>query len=417
MNRRQFLQHTGFATASTLAAVGTHGWVARSFAKDSVSNQSAQSKRLIAIFLRGAVDGLNVVVPYRETAYYQNRPRIAIPQPSQAGGALDLDGQFGLHPALADLMPLWQQKSLAFIHAAGSPDPTRSHFEAQDKMERGILDSSADTQDGWMNRLLGIMSGRNPIQAVNVGNTTPRILAGRIPVATLATGRGATRPLPLDRPSVAAAFDNLYGNSDSLGQAYKEGRLARTALLSNLDAETKMANNGAPLPNGFASDARRLAQIMVKDSRVKLGFMALGGWDTHVNQGASQGQLARNLAQVGKGLAALQMALGPTYKDTTVLVMSEFGRTARENGDGGTDHGHGNIMGVMGGAVKGGKVYGDWTGLSPEQLHENRDLAITTDFRDAIAAILERHLLLSDAQLDRVLPNYRPLQKNLPLYT
>jgi uncharacterized protein (DUF1501 family) len=415
MNRRQFLQQTGLLTTSTLAAVGTHGWVARSFAKDSVANQSAQSKRLIAIFLRGAVDGLNVVVPYRETAYYQNRPRIAIPQPAKEGGALDLDGQFGLHPALADLMPLWKQKSLAFIHAAGSPDSTRSHFEAQDKMERGILGTSS-TQDGWMNRLLSVMSGRNPIQAVNVGNTTPRILAGRIPVATLATGRGAARPLPLDRPGVAAAFDNLYGSNDSLSQAYKEGRLARTALLSNLDAETKMANNGAPLPNGFASDARRLAQIMVKDNRVKLGFMALGGWDTHVNQGASQGQLARNLAQVGKGLAALQMALGPIYQDTTILVMSEFGRTARENGDGGTDHGHGNIMGIMGGAVRGGKVYGDWTGLSRGQLHENRDLAVTTDFRDVIASILERHLWLTDAQLNRVLPNYRPLQKNLPLY-
>jgi uncharacterized protein (DUF1501 family) len=415
MNRRQFLQQTGFATTSTLAAVGTHGWIARSSAEAALS-QNAQSKRLIVIFLRGAVDGLNVVVPYRETAYYQNRPRIAIPQPTQEGGALDLDGQFGLHPALAALMPLWQQKSLAFVHAAGSPAPTRSHFEAQDNMERGIPGAST-TQDGWMNRLLGVMSGRNPIQAVNVGNTTPRILAGRVPVATLATGRGAARPLPLDQPRVAAAFDNLYSNSDSLSQAYKEGRLARAALLSNLDAETKMANNGAPLPNGFASDAQRLAQIMVKDARVKLGFMALGGWDTHVNQGASQGQLARNLEQVGKGLVALQMALGAAYKDTTILVMSEFGRTVHENGDGGTDHGHGNIMGVMGGKVNGGKVYGDWKGLAPNQLHENRDLAVTTDFRDAIATVLERHLLLSDPQLDQVLPNYRPLQKNLSLYT
>lgn len=415
MNRRHFIQQIGFATASTLAAVGTHGWVARSLAQSSGAVRSPDPKRLIAIFLRGAVDGLNVVVPYREAAYYQNRPRIAIPQPGKEGGALDLDGQFGLHPALADLMPLWQQRSLAFVHASGSPDPTRSHFEAQDNMERGILGSSA-TQDGWMNRLLGVMSGHNPIQAVNVGNTTPRILAGRVPVATLALGRNAARPLPLDKPKVAAAFDRLYRSNDALSQAYKEGRLARTALLSNLDAETKMANNGAPLPNGFASDARRLAQIMVKDPRVKLGFMALGGWDTHVNQGASQGQLARNLEQLGKGLGALQTALGPIYKDTAILVMSEFGRTAHENGDGGTDHGHGNMMAVMGGTVQGGKVYGDWRGLSPDQLHEKRDLAITTDFRDVIAAVLERHLRLPDAKLSQVLPSYRPLQKNLPLY-
>jgi uncharacterized protein (DUF1501 family) len=413
MNRRHFLQQTGFAAASTLVAVGTHGWLARSFAQGSTSTQHSNPKRLIVIFLRGAVDGLNVVVPYRDTAYYQNRPRIAIPQPGKEGGALDLDGQFGLHPALAVLMPLWQQKSLAFVHASGSLNPTRSHFEAQDNMEAG----APGAHDGWMNRLLATMTGQNPVQAVNVGSTTPRILSGRASVATLALGRGAAKAIALDRPQVATAFDTLYSSNDALSKAYKEGRFARKALLADLDAETKMANNGAPLPNGFASDARRLAQVMVKDRRVKLGFMALGGWDTHVNQGASQGQLARNLEQLGKGLGALQITLGSAYQDTTILVMSEFGRTAHENGDGGTDHGHGNIMGVMGGRIHGGKVYGDWRGLSSDQLHENRDLAITTDFRDVIATVLERHLMLSDAKLNQVLPNYRPLQKNLPLYT
>jgi uncharacterized protein (DUF1501 family) len=415
MNRRHFIQQTGFTAASTLAAIGTHGWIARSFAQGSASTQSLEPKRLIVIFLRGAVDGLNVVIPYRETAYYQNRPRIAIPQPGKEGGALDLDGQFGLHPALATLIPLWQQKSLAFVHASGSLEPTRSHFEAQDNMETGV--PGAHAQDGWMNRLLTTMTGQNPVQAVNVGSTTPRILSGRASVATLALGRGAARAIALDKPQVATAFDNLYSSNDVLSKAYKEGRFARKALLSDLDAETKMANNGAPLPNGFAGDARRLAQVMVKDARVKLGFMAIGGWDTHVNQGASQGQLARNLEQLGKGLGALQATLGSAYQDTAILVMSEFGRTAHENGDGGTDHGHGNIMGVMGGSINGGKVYGDWRGLSSEQLHENRDLAITTDFRDVIATVLERHLMLSDAKLNQVLPNYRPLQKNLPLYT
>ncbi len=412
MNRRYFLHQAGFTAFSALAAIGTHGWIAQSNAQGS----SSSPKRLIVIFLRGAVDGLNVVVPYRESTYYENRPRIAIPRPNTVGGALDLDGQFGLHPALAPLMPLWQQKSLAFVHASGSPAPTRSHFEAQDNMERGALGLST-TQDGWMNRLLGVMSGRNPIQAVNVGNTTPRILAGRVPVATLALGRGAARPLQIDRPQVAAAFDSLYSSSDAISQAYKEGRLARKAILSNLDAETTMANNGAPLPNGFAGDARRLAQMMVKDNRVKLGFMALGGWDTHVNQGASQGQLARNLEQLGQGLATLQTTLGSAYKDTTILVMSEFGRTAHENGDGGTDHGHGNVMWLLGGGVRGGKVYGDWPGLAANQLHENRDLAITTDFRDVIAVTLARHLTLSDHHLSQILPSYRPLQSNLPLYS
>jgi uncharacterized protein (DUF1501 family) len=410
MKRRHLLQ-SGLAATAALMAVGKHGWVARSEAQSMTS--SIRPKRLIVIFLRGAVDGLNVVVPYREAAYYESRPTIAIPEPGKAGGVLDLDGQFGLHPALAPILPLWQQGKMAFVHSAGSPDATRSHFDAQDNMERGSIGLSTE-QDGWMNRLLGSQSSRNPLQAINVGNRTPRILAGRMPVATLALGRGAVRPLAIDHPQVSDAFDRLYSNNDRLSQAYHEGRLARTALLADLDAETKMANNGAPSPDGFASDARRLAQIMNKDARVAFAFMALGGWDTHINQGASQGQLARNLGQLGKGLVALQTTLGSTYADTTILVMSEFGRTVHENGNGGTDHGHGNVMWVLGGAVRGGKIYGDWPGLDRAQLYQERDLAITTDFRDVIATILERHLQLPSAQLANILPGYQP--KYLPLY-
>ena len=404
MKRRHFLQ-AGIASASTLVAVGNHAWFTRA------QTTPSSSKRLIVIFLRGAIDGLNVVIPYRETAYYEARSSIAIPQPGKDGGALDLDGQFGLHPALASVLPLWQQGSLAFIQSSGSPDPTRSHFEAQDNMERGTPD--ARSRDGWMNRLLASLSGNNPIQAVNVGDVTPHILSGRMPVATLALGRGAASPLSLDRPEVAAAFDQLYAGNDRQSQAYREGRVARKALLSDLDTEMKMANNGAPLPYGFASDAQRLAQIINKDSRVSLAFMALGGWDTHVNQAP---QLARNLNQLGKGLAVLQTTLGSTYADTTILVMSEFGRTVHENGNRGTDHGHGNVMWLFGGGVQGGKVYGDWRGLTNDQLYQGRDLAVTTDFRDAIATVLERHLQLPDSKLNQILPNYQPLQKNLPLY-
>ena len=416
MKRRQLLQ-TGIAAASTLVAVGSHSWLMRSDAQNLPSKVSGSPspKRLIVIFLRGAVDGLNVVVPYRETAYYDARPTIAIPQPGKEGGALDLDGQFGLHPALASVFPLWQQGHLAFVHSAGSPDPTRSHFDAQDNMERGAPEIST-VHDGWMNRLLASLSGNNPIQAVNVGNLTPRILSGRMPVATLALGRGAASPLPIDRPQIATAFDRLYTKSDPLSQAYREGRVARKALLADLDTETKMANNGAPLPYGFASDAQRLAQIMNKDPRVALAFMALGGWDTHVNQGNSQGQLGRNLEQLGKGLATLQTTLGSTYADTTILVMSEFGRTVHENGDWGTDHGHGNVMVVMGGNVQGRKVYGDWRGLASDQLYQGRDLAVTTDFRDVIATVLERHLQLPTSKLNQVLPSYQPMQTHLPLY-
>ncbi|PSB25127.1 DUF1501 domain-containing protein [Stenomitos frigidus] len=403
MNRRELLAHAGILSASTLVAIGTHGWAVRTNA------QTTTTKRLIVIFLRGAVDGLSVVVPYQEAIYYNARPKIAIPQPGKDGGALDLDGQFGLHPALSDLLPLWQQKSLAFIPASGSPDASRSHFDAQDYMESGTP-GVKKTPDGWMNRLLAVMSGHNPIQAVNVGATTPRILSGRMAVASIALGRGAANAIPLDRPQVAAAFDKLYDRNDTLSQTYREGRTARKALLQDLDAETKMANNGAPLPNGFASDARRLANVMLRDPKVELAFMALGGWDTHVNQGSSQGQLARNLNQLGKGLAALQSGLGAAYANTTIVVLSEFGRTVHENGNGGTDHGHGNVMWVLGGNVKGGKLYGQWEGLAGDRLYQGRDVPITTDFRAVISPILTRHMGLNQTKLAQVFPGYTPGQ-------
>ncbi|NJP09970.1 MAG: DUF1501 domain-containing protein [Leptolyngbyaceae cyanobacterium RU_5_1] len=405
MHRRRFLQQTGLFTASSIAAIAPHGWVAKSGVA-----QMANPKRLIVVFLRGAVDGLNVVVPYRETAYYEDRPRIAIPQPGQARGALDLDGQFGLHPALESLMPLWKQGKLAFVNSCGSPDATRSHFDAQDYMESGTPGTKS-TQDGWMNRLLGVISGRNPIQAVNIGATTPRILVGRMPVATLASGRGATKQLPIDRPPVAAAFDKLYNRQDQLGQAYREGREARQALMGDLNAEMDMANNGAALPTVFVNDARRLARVMVRDRRVELGFLAVGGWDTHVNQGGSRGPLANRLQALGRGLAALQQELGSTFADTTILVMSEFGRTVRENGNGGTDHGHGNVLWVIGGNVKGGKVYGNWRGLATDQLYQGRDLPVTTDFRDVVVSVLERQMKLDAAKLTQVFPGYTPGQK------
>lgn len=406
MNRREFLIDTGIFAASALTAIGTHAWVARS----ATPYDRSERQRLIVIFLRGAVDGLNVVVPYSETAYYQARPKIAIGQPGKLGGVIDLDGRFGLHPALASLMPLWQQQTLAFVHACGSPDPTRSHFDAQYYMESGIL-GVRNTGDGWMNRLLGILSKHSPIQAVSVGTTTPRILTGQMPVANLDLGRNAVNSQPLDRPQVAEAFDKLYSGDDVLSQTYKEGRIARQALKKDLEAEMKMANNGAPLPYGFTRDAQKLAKVMVKDPRIELGFMALGGWDTHVNQGGSKGQLARNLEQLGQGLASLVQGLGSVYQNTAIVVMSEFGRTVQENGNGGTDHGHGNVMWVLGGKVHGGKVYGEWPGLSTDRLYQGRDLAITTDFRDAIATVLSGHLNLDEAKLNQVFPSYVPKQK------
>jgi uncharacterized protein (DUF1501 family) len=400
MNRRQFLLQSSLVSASSLISIGTHGWASRSLA---ATNPNAQ--RLIVIFLRGAVDGLNVVVPYREPTYYTDRPNIAIPQPGQPNGAFDLDGRFGLHPALEPLLPLWQKKSLAFVHACGSNDETRSHFDAQDYLESGTPGVKS-TRDGWMNRLLGVMADKNPIQAVSVGSTTPRILQGKMAVANLASGRNSNNRQQIDKPQVASAFDRLYGTNDAIGRTYHEARVARTELLKDLEAEMKMANNGAPLPNGFASDAQRLARLMARDPRIQVSFLALGGWDTHINQGAIQGQLARNLGQLAKGLVALQEGLGDVYSRTSIVVMSEFGRTVQENGNRGTDHGHGNVMWLLGGGIKGGKVYGNWTGLAPEQRYQGRDLAITTDFRAVLGTVLTRNLAIDRTKLPQIFPKY-----------
>src|SRR5581483_1119302 len=363
IGRREFVKIAAAASARVLL-LGTHGWVARAATGDS------SRKRLVVVFLRGAVDGLNVVVPYGDDAYYEARPTLAIPRRGD-GAVVDLDGHFGLHPALAPLMPLWRDGTLAFIHACGSPDPTRSHFDAQDYMESGTPGIKS-TPDGWMNRVLGVLPGHSATSVLSLGPVVPRILSGRMPVANLPLGRGAARPIALDNPRIEQAFDRLYDGADPLSRAYQQGRLARARLIGELRQDMIAADNGAPSPEGFPQDAERLAGLIQHDPSIRLAFTALGGWDTHVNEGASRGQLANHLAQLGQGLALFANQLGPAWDDTVVLVISEFGRTMHENGNGGTDHGHGNVMWVMGGAVRGGKVYGNWPGLGRGELYQER---------------------------------------------
>jgi len=398
MKRREFLKLSAAGAAGlTFMAVGAHGWAAQ--------NPAGARRRFVVVFLRGAVDGLNVVVPHGDAAYYEMRPTIAIPRPGTTGGAIDLDGHFGLHPALEPIMPMWKDGSLAFIHASGSPDETRSHFDAQDYMESGTPGIKS-TSDGWMNRLLAELPGaRSPTDAVNFGPVMPRILTGKINVASVSSGRAAGKPMVLDRPVVEAAFDSMYAGTDSLSRAYREGQKAHQRIMGDLGREMMAADNGAPSPIGFADDASHLAELIRKDGSIELAFFGLGGWDTHVNQGAVQGQLANHLAPLAEGLATLRDGLGDRWRDTVVIVMSEFGRTARENGNGGTDHGHGNVMWVMGGPVSGGKVYGRWPGLDDEDLHEARDLAVTTDFRSIIGAALVEHMGLGAASIARVFPD------------
>jgi uncharacterized protein (DUF1501 family) len=361
--------------------------------------------RLVVMFLRGAVDGLNVVVPHGDPEYYQARPTIAVARPGAANGAIDLTGYFGLHPAMQSLHPYWLHGQLAFVHASGSPDPSRSHFDAQDFMETGTPGRKL-TPDGWMNRLLGAMQADHAsLRALNVGETVPRILSGQRVVASVATGRNATRPTSIDQAAVNQAFGALYANNDALGNAYRSGVSARQELMTDLGAEQRMANNGAPLPNGLSIDTARLGNLMRQDPRIRLGFLSAGGWDTHVNQGNGAGQLANRLKPLCEGLDTLAKSLGPAFNDTVIVVMSEFGRTFRENGNGGTDHGHGNAMWLLGGNVRGRAIYGDWPGLNQAALNEGRDLAVTTDFRSVLAVLAERHLRLPDAVLAQVFPS------------
>ena len=376
---------------------------------------AAAPRRLILVFLRGAADGLSIVVPYADPAYYQARSSITLGRPGTEGGALELDRRFGMHPALEPLMPLWKSGKLGFIHASGSPDATRSHFDAQDYME-SATPWRKSTRDGWLNRLIGVWplpdGGRaTPIRAVSIGAVLPRIYPLNNQVANIASGAAATRPTQLDRPVVSQAFDTLYSADDKISRAYQASQQSRREVMgsmapSALEREMTAANNGAPLPNGFPDDAVRLAPLMRNDARVQLAFMEVGAWDTHANQGAASGQLANRLSPLGSGLAALATRLGPAFDDTLVLVMSEFGRTVHQNGNNGTDHGHGNVMWALGGRINGGKILGQRPGLDASALHEGRDLAITTDFRLVLAEVLERHLLLPDARLDTVLPQF-----------
>jgi uncharacterized protein (DUF1501 family) len=408
MKRRHFIHLAGLAGA-VLIPFGRSAWAATG------APASATQRKLVVVMLRGAVDGLSVVAPYADPNYYRLRPTLALPRPRQDGGLIDLDGYFGLHPALASLEPLWQQKKLAFVHASGSPDPSRSHFDAQDYMESGTPGRKS-TADGWMNRLLSVLPGvSTPTRGINIGPVMPRILSGATPVANIAAGATGYRPTVLDRQPVGDAFARLYQGDEKLGRLYREGQDTHKEVMASMQDEMRKADGGAPLPNGFPQDAARLATLMRNNPNIQLAFIALGGWDTHANQGTAQGQLANRLEPLGQGLAMLAQRLDNLFDDTTIVVMSEFGRTVRQNGNNGTDHGHGNVMWLLGGRVNGGRVVADWQDLSESHLYENRDLPVTTDFRHVLGQTMERHLRLAPAQLQQIFPETGNYGKELKL--
>ena len=400
MRRRKFLTAAGLAMGSMLVPVGTNSWVVK-------QAHASSRKRLVVVFLRGAVDGLNVVVPHQAAEYYEARPTIAVPYPKEKNGAIDLDGYFGLHPKLKDIMPLWNRQQLAFVHASGSPVLERSHFQAQQYLENGTP-GNKKTEDGWMNRLFAQLPKDIPTQAVNVGITTPYIFKGEMTVASLKPGMHSAAPLPTDRLPVREAFSQLYSGSDPLSKAYQEGSEARDVVLAELNKEMMTASKGAKNVHAFVDDAADVAQLMVGDTKTQLAFMEISGWDSHLNQ---NNLLDRLLPSLGEGLAILTSGLEPIFNDTVIVVMSEFGRTFEENGNKGTDHGYGNVMWLLGGGIKGGNVYGNWLGLSPSALHKNRDLPVTTDFRDIFAPVITQHLSIPSDRLKQVFPNYQPLNQ------
>jgi uncharacterized protein (DUF1501 family) len=373
-----------------------------------VSAQSASQKKLVVVMLRGAVDGLSVVAPYAEPEYAASRPQIALPPPGADDGLLKLDAMFGLHPALAPLKRHWDGGQLAFVHASGSPDPTRSHFDAQDYLESGTPGRKS-TPDGWLNRLLGVLPGEPaPTRAISQGSTPPRIFAGTASVANLGLGPNAMQRRAIDNPQLQAGLAKLYASDAQLSRTLRDTTEGRSGMARSMAAgERSMdpnADAGAPSARSFAADARRLGTLIRKDPHTQLAFTAVGGWDTHVNQGAARGQLANRLASLGEGLDALSAGLGDAYKDTVIVVVSEFGRTLRQNGNGGTDHGRGNVMWLMGGPIAGGQVLGDWPGLDKSALADGRDLAVANDFRQVLSPLLQRHLGLTETALATVLP-------------
>jgi uncharacterized protein (DUF1501 family) len=369
-----------------------------------------RQKTLIAIFQRGAVDGLNMVMPHGEKNYYALRPSIAIAQPGKAAAgesAIDLDGFFGLHPALAGFKPMWDARRLAIVHAAGSPNSTRSHFDAQDYMEAGTPGVKS-TPDGWLNRYLQtrVEPKASPFRAVSMTQNLPRAMQGRAPALAISNLADFSIRAGQYSQTVQGGFEDIYEGAmgDTLRGTGKE-TFEAVAFLKKVNPAQYKPENGAQYPRTpFGQSLLQIAQLVKGGVGLEVAFTDIGGWDTHVNEGGARGQLANRLTEFAGGIAALYTDLGARMDDVVILTMSEFGRTARENGNRGTDHGHANAMFVIGGATRGRKVYCQWPGLDADKLHDGRDLALTTDFRDVFGEVAQKHL--GNADLKRVFPGY-----------
>jgi uncharacterized protein (DUF1501 family) len=392
--RRYFLKSTGLAMASLGFEPPFFGRIAR-------GEPQQKGKILIAIFQRGAADGLNIVVPFGETAYFDLRPTIAVPAPSSSRerAALDLDGFFGFHPALEPLLPLYKSRQLAIVHAVGSPDNTRSHFDAQDYME-SATPGLKSTRDGWLNRYLLTRSdaGATPFRAVSMTAAMPRSLQGKAPAVAMASIEEFDVRSSGNSDQARRAFKGMYDSTgSSMLRSVGQETFEAVEFLKNTNPSQYQPVEGVSYPRSpLGNSLSQIAQLIKAGAGVEVAFAETGGWDHHTNEGGVQGQLSLRLSDLSNSLAAFCRDMEGRLEDIVILTMSEFGRTVRENGSRGTDHGHANVMFVLGGSVKGGKVYGKWPGLAHDQLYEGRDLALTTDFRQIFGELLVQHLKLKD---------------------
>jgi uncharacterized protein (DUF1501 family) len=405
LSRRYFLKQGGIAMVGLSAMPG--------FLQRAVASSPATTgkKQLVVLFQRGAADGLNIVVPFAEPNYYRLRPTIGIPQPRRGGAdaAIDLDGFFGLHPGLAPLEPLFHKNRLAIVHATGSPDPTRSHFDAQDFMESGTPGVKG-TEDGWLNRAIETIPEGNasPFRAVAMGPSLPRMLHGSASAIALPDLK-QFKVMPQTAAMGAAVeggFEAMYAQTvDQALHGTGKETFEAIDMLRKVDPAKYAPENGAQYPTSrLGQNLRQIGELLKANIGVEVLFVDCGGWDNHVNEGGVQGQLSNLLKDLGQGLAAFCQDMGDRMENVVVVTMSEFGRTAKENGNRGTDHGHANCMFVMGGDIRGGRVYGKWPGLADHQLNEGRDLALTTDFRLVLSEILQSHLGVTD--LKTVFPGF-----------
>jgi len=357
---------------------------------------------LVCICLRGGLDGLSALVPYGDSRYYDLRPSVAIPEPGKPFGCIPIDGRFGLHPSLDGLMPLYQSGELALVHAAGSPHVTRSHFEAQDYLETGVPGNAA--MDGWLNRYLAMTPEReHPLRAVAISPSLPRALHGPAPVLTMVNP--SVLRVHTSQGSAEAAFQQLYANRrDGLSKSAQ-------STLRTIDEVRQRAGgpytpaNGARYPASEKRNLMQVARLLKAGFEVEVAWLDLGGWDSHVGQRGSGSALAKTLKKLADTLVAFSTDMGEAMRNIVVVVMTEFGRTVAENGTGGTDHGHGGVIFVLGGPVRGGKVHGEWPGLAKKDLFFGRDLEVTTDYRRVLSDVAQDYLGLND--LEKVFPDYR----------